>query len=131
MGTRVLFLSRDLFFWPTVQAAAQELGGDAIMSRWPLSQAVQAEGAGRIGCCLIDLSAMEAAQLAAITAELSQSLGVQRFIAFGPHVQQARLAAAEAAGCWPVLTRGQLQAKLADYLRPCLNQNPCFNRSED
>jgi hypothetical protein len=39
-----------------------------------------------------------------------------RLIAFGPHVQEARLSAAEEAG-FTVLTRGQLERGLASLLR--------------
>jgi len=38
-------------------------------------------------------------------------------VAFGPHVQTARLEAARAAGCHQVLARGQFYAQVADLLR--------------
>ena len=39
-----------------------------------------------------------------------------RVVAVGPHVQQERLAAAESAGAWQVLTKGQAHRDLADVL---------------
>jgi CheY-like chemotaxis protein len=39
-------------------------------------------------------------------------------IAFGPHVQQAKLTAAAAAGCDQVLARGQLSRRLEEILQP-------------
>jgi len=39
-----------------------------------------------------------------------------RVIAFGPHIQTARLEGARAAGCDVVLSRGQISANLTQWL---------------
>jgi DNA-binding NarL/FixJ family response regulator len=38
-------------------------------------------------------------------------------LAFGPHVHEARLAAAAAAGCHSVISRGQFRAQMEQILR--------------
>ena len=40
-----------------------------------------------------------------------------RVVAFGPHVQEAMLAAAQAAGCDAVLARGEFNARMEEILR--------------
>ncbi|HTQ37951.1 MAG TPA: hypothetical protein VMJ32_02925 [Pirellulales bacterium] len=58
----------------------------------------------------------------------------QTIIAFGPHVHQQKLAAAQTAGCNVVLTRGQfdaqMQSLLTHILRPSEIPRPTEMKSE-
>jgi DNA-binding response OmpR family regulator len=47
-----------------------------------------------------------------------------RIVAFGPHVHEQKLAAARAAGCDEVLTRGQFHSHLDDIIRSVTNVLP-------
>ncbi len=102
----VWFFSGDLMFASRVQGAAQRVGLDfALMSRWP-------EAADRSPALIIvDLSTKSAA-----STEICQWAKTQfplvRCLAYGPHVQPARLAKARQDGFTTVLTRGQFDALL-------------------
>lgn len=117
MTTTVLFLCKDVFFWPIVKESASNAGVHLIIVRSmddPKWSQVEAEA---VACCLIDLSSVQASDIASTVAELKQKVGAQaRMVAFGPHVQESRLSQAQQAGCSPVLSRGQFQAKLPEYL---------------
>ena len=76
--------------------------------------------AGEVSCCLVDLSSIEAAAISVAVESLRTRFPDAKLVAFGPHVQENRLQAAAHAGCDPVLTRGQLNANLAGYLRQWL-----------
>lgn len=117
MTTTVIFLSKDVFFWPVVKDAAQRLNFNLIIVRKLDDVQIDEFDQGSIACCLIDLSSVEAENIAATVERLRELAGNQaRLAAFGPHVQTSRLAAAAEAGCNPVLSRGQFNAKLTDYL---------------
>jgi hypothetical protein len=65
---------------------------------------------------IIDLAAAPA-DLAAVVAELkSRQDSRPTVVAFGPHVHEARLAAAAQAGCDEVMSRGQFFAQLDSIL---------------
>ena len=44
---------------------------------------------------------------------------VETVVAFGPHVHREKLAAAKAAGCDEVMSRGQFVSQLEDLLKSC------------
>jgi len=117
MTTTVLFLCKDVFFWPVVKDAASRAGAELIIVRNPDDPQWNQLDVGSVACCLIDLASLEASHIVETVQELRQKVGDQvRFVAFGPHVQESRLSAAKQAGCSPVLSRGQFQAKLPTYL---------------
>jgi DNA-binding NtrC family response regulator len=65
---------------------------------------------------IVDL-AVSPVDLAAVVPQLKSRQDFRpTVIAFGPHVHETRLAAAEAAGCDEVLSRGQCFAKLDSIL---------------
>lgn len=116
MNQIFLFFSKDIFFWPVVQSAAQAAGCKVvIVSRTDDAKLTQLDFS-QVGCCLIDLNCLDADQIIATVEQLRQKLSTTRIVAFGPHVHEAKLAAAIQAGCSPVLSRGQLTARLSDYL---------------
>ncbi len=118
MKSTVLLLSKDVFFWPVVRQAASSVGCEAVMARSADDPKMGDLQAGDVFCCLIDLASFPVAQIADVVSFLHERLGADvRLVAFGPHVQEARLAAAAQAGCSPVLSRGQVNSKLPEYLQ--------------
>jgi hypothetical protein len=117
MTTTILFLSKDVFFWPVVKQAAARCNAELrIIRRWDDPE-LREVPTGEIACCMIDLAALDAADIAQAVKYLREQIGSRaKLVAFGPHVQESRLTAAEEAGCSPVLSRGQFQAKLSDLL---------------
>lgn len=110
---QVILVSRDLISVSAVQGCVQRAGGElrvvASADAMPTEQDPPA-------LVLIDLAAVGAdmgAIVASLRRQASQSV---RVCAFGPHVHEARLAAAREAGCDDVFSRGQLENKLAAIL---------------
>lgn len=102
----VVFLSGDLIFTSRVKAAAERAGLDfRVSGKLPADQAA-------IRFVILDLSTRSglAADLAGQCADTCPDA---RLIAYGPHVQVNRLAAAKDAGIPIVLTRGQFDSKLS------------------
>jgi hypothetical protein len=116
MQSTILFLSKDIFFWPVVKKAVAEWGVQLeIISK--LDQIIADELAkAQYGCCLIDLSFIELATLQSIVNAVRIVNGRCYIIAFGSHVHESRLAEAEKVGCDLVLTRGQFSSNVAKYL---------------
>jgi CheY-like chemotaxis protein len=112
----VVLVSRDLTLASRLEGAARVLG---------LSLQV-APSLGSLPACLdpacrlvlLDL-AEEGIDPAAVVPQVRTSAPQARIVAFGPHVQQATLAAAEAAGCDEVLSRGQFHRDLITLLHTC------------
>jgi CheY-like chemotaxis protein len=67
---------------------------------------------------ILDLGMAET-DLAAAVARLRQAAGQLPVIAFGSHVDKARLDAARAAGCDEVLPKSRFSAELPALLRRC------------
>jgi hypothetical protein len=110
---RVLLACGDLFFSTQLRSAAQtagasvdlELSADRILPR---------AATGDYTHLVLDVE-LPRLELSAIV----KSLSVEhrpRVIAFGPHMQTARLEAARAAGCDLVLSRGQISAGVGQWL---------------
>lgn len=112
--TRVLLACGDLFFSTQLRSAAEaaaaqvdvELSADRILPR---------AATGDYTHLVMDVE-MPHLDLAAIVRSLPADHR-PRVIAFGPHMQTARLDAARAAGCDAVLSRGQISASLGSVLR--------------
>lgn len=110
----ILYLTSDLLFASRVQSAAAAAGLSALTlpSIDSLLTAVEAHPQAGV---LLDLEHPGLA-VGELLPRLPGRTG--RWIAaYGPHVHEARLQAARAAGCDEVLTRGGLHQHLADVLR--------------
>src|SRR5262245_6855921 len=111
--TRVLLACGDLFFSTQLRSAAQaagasvdlELSADRILPR---------TATGDYTHLVLDVE-LPQLNLAAVVESLPAEHR-PRVIAFGPHMQAARLDAARAAGCDVVLSRGQISAGLGQWL---------------
>ncbi len=113
----ILFLTTDLLFSSRVTGAAARLClpvRTAGRAETLLEMANASDGPAIV---ILDLkpSIVDPAQL---VPDLRTAAHPPRaIIAYGPHVQEDRLAAATAAGCDEVLTRGQFNAQMDDMLR--------------
>ena len=108
----VVLLSTDLMFAPRVSSVARALGGACRMvSPSQLDEALNADTL----LVLVDLAmpGIEPSQLVAKVRQIAGQAGVE---AFGQHVHEDRLAAAQAAGCDQVISRGELHGRLPDIL---------------
>jgi CheY-like chemotaxis protein len=120
----ILFLTNDLVFPSRVQGAAQACGArmitapnvDTLLAKYG-EAASSVDAAESASLALLDLNAagVDAAQVVPRLKELSPP--PKAIIAYGPHVHEHKLAAAQEAGCDLVLTRGQFDAQMAELLR--------------
>jgi hypothetical protein len=117
MPSTIIFLSKDIFFWPVVKAAAQEVDSQLVIISKLDDPKLANVASEAVSTCVIDLAAIEVAGLVSLMEGLRAKFAVARIIAFGSHVHEARLACAEQAGCDLVLSRGQFSARPAEYLR--------------
>jgi CheY-like chemotaxis protein len=110
----LLILTADLMFTSRAQLAARTAGKQAHIAM-SLPRAIEALGANDITTACVDLSAPGIEAAATLTA-LREASRVQplRTIAYAPHVHEAKLAAAQAAGYDAVLTRGQFDRSLLE-----------------
>jgi CheY-like chemotaxis protein len=112
----ILFLTTDLLFSSRVAGAAARMGvpvRTAGRSETLLEMANASDGPAVVILDL-NLSIVDPAQL--VPALRSAAHPPRAVIAYGPHVQEDRLAAAKAAGCDQVLTRGEFSAGMDEAL---------------
>lgn len=116
----ILLLTKDLFFVPTLQTAAEQCGTEIVTALRFESAKVDALQSDSVSAWIIDLSSLAVEDLARVVAGLRERFPRAKSIAFGPHVQERRLDAAREAGCSQVLTRGQLNSQvqrlMADWI---------------
>jgi CheY-like chemotaxis protein len=112
----ILFLTTDLVFPSRVAGVTQQLG--ARLETAASAEALMTKLATNPGeaIVLLDLNS-PGVDPAVIVPQLKALPAPPRsIIAFGPHVYAEKLAAAKAAGCNSVLTRGQFDAQMASLL---------------
>jgi len=109
-----LLITTDLMATSSATGDAQRVGVElAIVS--PASAAESADAATRLAA--IDLTA-PIADLPALIESLRRAAAPgATLVAYGPHVHEARLAAAREAGCDHVISRGQFYKGFAELLR--------------
>src|SRR5262245_43450833 len=113
----IFFLTTDLVFPSRLAGIAAKLGAPmetAGNESSLLDKVKQAQSADAVVLLDLSIPAVDAAQTVAALKALSPP--PQAIIAFGPHVHEAKLAAAEAACCDMVLSRGQFDARIAPIL---------------
>jgi CheY-like chemotaxis protein len=109
-----LFLSSDLMFTSRLLGAAGTLGIALQTAASPAQLAGKLADDCRL--VMIDL-ALDGLDLAAAVAAIRTAAPQAQIVAFGAHVNEAALAAAEKAGCDTVLPRGQFNKQYAELLR--------------
>jgi hypothetical protein len=137
-GPRVLALTNDLFFLPRLEDAATQLGftldrldfapseGDPPTRPVPLTEPLDGDEAMLVRSLVADPPALILVDLASEGIPWARWIQVLKtssatrripLLAFGPHVEEAALDQARRLGADLVVTRGQLQANLAELLR--------------
>ena len=113
-----VLLTGDLAFSSKLVAAAARRGWKLDLAMSPA--ALDAHRTEGVRLVLIDLS-MSAVDPATIVEKLQGWSPPPDIVAFGPHVQEARLAAAREAGCDLVVSRGHMNAQAEEILSRYLN----------
>lgn len=111
---RGVLITQDLIFSTKVADTARALGAEVAVA----SDVERAVGLARErmpGVVILDLGLPEA-DLAALVMRLREAAGDVPVIAYGPHVDRDRFAAASAAGC-DVLPRGRFSSSLPELIR--------------
>lgn len=111
----VVLLSGDLMSAARIEGAAR-LAGASYCMVGNVDAAVEACAADRSALVLVDLtlSGLDVASLVERTQSLADAKPT--IIAYGPHVHESLLAAAQAAGCDLVLSRGQFMSRVDTIL---------------
>jgi len=115
-GSCGLLLSRDLIFTTKIKATAAELGyqiqvaTDAIMAKSLIREQ-------RPRVVLVDLASGDLCAVSALRAYREVAGSGTWFVAFGPHVDAAALAAAKAAGCQAAITRSKFASELPELIQ--------------
>jgi|GEM_PF-692066 len=114
LAVSVLFLSSDLMFSSRLTGAAQTLG---VPLQLVASQAsLPAKLTPNCRLVLVDL-AVAGLDLPAAIAVVRATAPAAQILAFGAHVDEAALSAAQAAGCDVVLSRGQFHKQYVELLK--------------
>ena len=111
--TRVLLACGDLFFSTQLRSAAQAAGAQVDLEL-SADRVLPRAATGDYTHLVLDVE-LPHLDVSAIV----QSLPAEhrpRVIAFGPHMQTARLEAAREAGCDLVLSRGQISSTFTSHL---------------
>jgi hypothetical protein len=126
VGLTGLLVSRDLIFTTKIKGTAAELGY-AMLVASTLSQAESMIATYQPAVVLVDLTAGEMAESAALRV-YQELVGANSWlIAFGPHVDSGALAAARTVGFHVVLPRSTFTSKLPELLRRYFNHAPGEN----
>jgi CheY-like chemotaxis protein len=113
----IYFLTSDLVFPSRVAGVAQQLGDKLETANSSDALIAKLSGASSPGAVvLLDLNSPGVDPAAIVPRLKALPQPPQAIIAFGPHVHEQKLAAASAAGCDVVLTRGQFDAQMRDLL---------------
>ena len=112
----VLFLTADMMFLPQLSGAGKVHGCDVQLAMNP-SALIEKAGAAAVALVILDLGTpgLDTRDLVPKLRALEQP--PKAIIAYGPHVHEARLAAAAEAGCNEVFTRGQFNAQMSAILQ--------------
>jgi CheY-like chemotaxis protein len=119
MSAVVVIVAEDLMFGSAFTDAARRAGAtgrtvrDVARLRAVLEEAAAAESA--VALVVLDLTTRGLDPAEAVG--VARTGGAKRVIAFGPHVEEASLERAVAAGCDEVLTRGQFHARQLEVLK--------------
>jgi CheY-like chemotaxis protein len=113
----IVLLANDLMVVSHVQSAAARIGANVRMVTTAAdAQRICNEGAGVL---LIDLAISELDL--EFARKMKEASAPPRIVAFGPHVHKERLAAARAAGCDQVTSRGEFFSKIDTILQSPAN----------
>ena len=115
MSQRAVLLTSDLIFSTKVTGTARALGLEIAVAA-DVEQASELCRGEPPGCVFIDLG-IPGLEISSVVSRLRSAAGPVPTVAYGSHVDKARLDQARAAGCDEVLPRGKFSAELPDLLR--------------
>ena len=115
----VFYLTGDLLFSSRVSGAAANLGVDLQVVGSVVQLLQRADASIDCKLVLVDLT-LSSLELDAAVQAIRERMPEARIIAYGPHVQEALLTAAAAAGCDEVLSRGQFDREFPRLLRSAI-----------
>jgi hypothetical protein len=118
----VVYLTNDLLFSSRVISAARQAGVEVVMasSRADLAAKVKELSPRYL---FIDVEHRDA-QIEEIMAAAAACDPRPRVIAYGPHVHESLLLAAQKAGCDTVMSRGQFDRQYSALLMAAVNPPP-------
>jgi len=111
----VLYLTGDLLFSSRVSGAAANLGVP-LQICGSVDKLLELAANNPAGLVLIDLT-LAGVDLRTAVPAIRTKLLEAKIVAYGPHVHEEALAAATAAGCDEVLSRGQFDREFGRLLR--------------
>ena len=111
---RGVLLTTNLLFSSMVTGTASALGHEVAVAG-DLAEAVELCRARPCAYVIVDLG-MSEIEIATAVARLREAAGAVPTIAYGSHVDKARLDAARAAGCDEVMPRSKFSAELPALL---------------
>ena len=115
MTMNAVLLSGDLMVISAGDGVARRCGSTLMHARSAEAAVAQCAG-GNVALLAVDLRTA-ALDVAKFVADVRSQAPAVRVLAFGPHVHEALLAAAAAAGCDETATRGQFELRFEAALR--------------
>lgn len=109
--TTIVLVSNDLMGSSRLEGAARQAHAELRMLG-AVPAVVEFCTAQAVPLVIVDLTTA-GLEIAALVTELKSLANAPAIAAFGPHVHEAALAAAQAAGCDVVVTRGQMMSQAA------------------
>ena len=113
----VLFLSSDLIFSSRLAGAAGQLNVPIQVAASAASLVAKVGEAETPPLVILDLNTPGVSCGSLVPALRALPSPPTAIIAYGPHVHEARLAEARAAGCDEVMSRGQFNAGMLEVIR--------------
>jgi len=110
------YLTADLFISSRVAGVAQRVGVDLQTVGSLAALLDRADKAGGCSLVLLDLT-LPSLDVTTAVKSIKDRFPQARIVAYGPHVHEALLASAAAAGCDEVLTRGQFDREMERVVR--------------
>lgn len=120
MSATVIFISKDIFFWPVIKSAVQEVGCQLIIVSTYDNPKLDAVVPGATVCCVADLSNVESEEVQVMVDTLRARFGPVSINGFASHVHEGKIQAAVIAGFNQVVSKGQFSAYCEQYLRKWL-----------
>lgn len=119
MSQRAVLLTSDLIFSTKVTGTARALGLEIAVAA-DVEKAAELCCGEPPGCVFIDLG-LPGLEISSVVSRLRSAAGTVPTVAYGSHVDKARLDQARVAGCDEVLPRSKFSAELPALLRRFLN----------
>lgn len=110
----IIYLTNDLMFSSRVSAAAHAAATDMHVTG-DVSELPALLPGGAVRLVILDLN-LPSLDLAAVLPSIREAAPDVVVIAYGPHVHEQKLAAARAAGCNQVLSKGEFNASASELI---------------